>query len=170
MEKEYIEKTQIKYLPINEKYAEDLKSVWSDEEVIKYTNIKSPCTLEAIQDRVHRFKSHEVFVVCYKEKAIGVIGCPTINEGKKEFGVFYQFQKAVWGQGLATMAAKWLIHYIEEKYGEVTLYADVVASNVASEKILKSLDFELTGIEKEGFERNAIKMDIHNYMKKCITK
>lgn len=119
---------------------------------------------------MHRFKSHEVFAVCYKEKAIGVIGCPTINEGKKEFGVFYQFQKAVWGQGLATMAAKWLIHYIEEKYGEVTLYADVVIDNVASEKILKSLGFELTSIEKEGFERNAIKMDIHNYMKKCVTK
>lgn len=100
MEKEYIEKTQIKYLPINEKYAEDLKSVWSDEEVIKYTNIKSPCTLEAIQDRVHRFKSHEVFVVCYKEKAIGVIGCPTINEGKKNLVYFINSKKLYGDKGL----------------------------------------------------------------------
>lgn len=165
IEKKYIEKAQIKYMPINEQYAEDLKLVWSDEDVIRYTNVKVPCTLEEIQDRITRFSEHEVFVVCYKEKVIGVIGCPTINEEKKEFGVFYQFQKAVWGQGIATIAAKWLIQYMKEKYEEVTLYADVVFDNVASEKILKALGFRFVSEEREGFERDGKKMDIHNYIK-----
>lgn len=67
------------------------------------------------------------------------------------------------------MAAKWLIQYIEEKYKEVTLYADVVVDNVASEKILRLLGFELTSIEKNSFERDGKMMDIHNYIKKLVT-
>ena len=162
---EEINKEELEYSPIELQYAKELMLVWSDEEVIRYTNVKVPCTLEEIQDRITRFSEHEVFVVCYKEKAIGVIGCPTINEEKKEFGVFYQFQKAVWGQRIATVAATWLIQYMQEKYGEVTLYADVVTDNVASEKILKALGFKFVSEEKEAFERDGKKMNIHNYIK-----
>lgn len=162
---EEINEEELEYRPIELQYAKELMLVWSDEEVIWYTNVKVPCTLEEIQDRITRFSEHEVFVVCYKEKAIGVIGCPTINEEKKEFGVFYQFQKAVWGQGIATVATTWLIQYVKGKYGEVTLYADVVTDNVASEKILKALGFKFVSEEKEAFERDGKKMNIHNYIK-----
>lgn len=153
---------QLKYQPLNESHANDLLSIWSDEDVIRFTNIKEPCTLQEINARIQLLKLFDVFVVSNTEGVIGIIGCPCIDRSKSQYGVFYQFRKSSWGQGYATIATEWLLSFMKEKYVDVTFFADVVTDNVASEKILKHFGFDCIS-EEDGFERNGITMKIHNY-------
>lgn len=151
------------YCPLNEEYADRLLPIWADEDVIKYTNIQSPCTLEGIRSRINRLKFFDVFVVIEDESVIGVIGCPCIDKEKSQYGIFYQFCKAAWGKGIATAAAEWLLHYMGEKYPNVTLFANVVVDNVASERILNRLGFQQ--VSEGMFERNGREMKVHSYLR-----
>lgn len=154
----------LEYEKISDNYDNDLLEIWSDEEVIKYTNIKSKCILEDTNKRIERFKEHDVFAVIHNKKAIGVIGCPCVNKDKKEFGIFYQFNKDVWGRGIATESVRWLVNYMKNKYINFTIYADVVSDNIASVKILNSFGFTWLIDNVDGFTRNNKKMTIKNYI------
>lgn len=92
--------TYIPFDKLSYSWEEDLTSIWSDSEVLKYTNINSPLSHEEIHKRVERFKTHDVFAVFEDKKLIGVIGCPAINKEKHEFGIFYQFKKSSWGKNM----------------------------------------------------------------------
>lgn len=136
--------------------------IWADEDVIRYTNIKKPCTLVEIKDRVSVLKNFDVFVVFKGEGVIGIIGCPCVDSEKSEYGVFYQFCRSSWRKGYATQETEWLLNFMREKYGKVTFFADVVVNNIASEKILSHFGFQFIS-EECRFQRNGIKMKIHNY-------
>jgi ribosomal-protein-alanine N-acetyltransferase len=153
--------SQLKYEPLNDSHANSLLSIWSDEEVILYTNIKSPCTLEEIRDRIKALEAFDVFIVRKEDVVIGIIGCPCINQEKLQYGLFYQFCKSSWGQGHATESTAWLLNFMREKYQEITLFADAVVDNIASEKILKHFGFEL--ISEEEFNRSGVKSIVNNY-------
>lgn len=152
---------KLKYEPLNDSHSNSLLPIWADEDVIRYTNIKSPYTLEEVRERIKRLKEFDVFVVSNEDKVIGIIGCPCINQEKLGYGLFYQFSKSSWGQGYATKSMTWLMDFMKEKYQEVTLFADVVVDNVASEKILMKFNFDL--ISEEELESNGRKFKVHNY-------
>ena len=153
---------ELKYETLKESHANDLSSIWADEDVIQYTNIKKPCTLIEIIERIKVLKDFDVFVVSNENGLIGIIGCPCVDKEKSQYGVFYQFCKSSWGKGYATQATEWLLNFMREKYDKITFFADVVVNNVASEKILRHFGFEFIS-EEDGFERNGMKMKIHNY-------
>ena len=56
---------------------------------------------------------------------------------------------------------KRLLAYMKEKYKHVTLFADVVVDNVASEKVLRNFGFEQ--FLEEVIERDGIKLNVHKY-------
>ncbi len=153
---------ELKYETLKESHANDLSSIWADKDVIQYTNIKKPCTLIEIIERIKVLKDFDVFVVSNENGLIGIIGCPCVDKEKSQYGVFYQFCKSSWGKGYATQATEWLLNFMREKYDKITFFADVVVNNVASEKILRHFGFEFIS-EEDGFERNGMKMKIHNY-------
>ena len=148
---------------LDERHIEELKWIWSDVEVIRYLNIKAPCEEEEIRRRVLLLKEHPVFAVRLAGKTVGVIGCPCIDENKGEFGLFYHFCRLFWGQGLATQSVGWLLALMKERRKHCVLYADVVAENTASERILLNYDFQLIDQEPDAFERDGRKMTIKNY-------
>lgn len=153
----------LEYEPLAEIHVEDLLSLWGDEEVIRFTNIREPCSLEQVAQRIGRLAGFDVFVVRYKGEAAGVIGCPCIHKEKLEYGLFYQFKRAFWNKGIASQAARWLLTYMKEKCPAASFYADVVVDNVASEKILKRLGFTCMAENANAFERNGKNMTIRNY-------
>ena len=157
---------RLTYERLDEKHCEDLKLIWADEAVIKYTNVKKPCTPEEIKERVERLRPFDIYCMYDGEMFIGILGCPAISREKGEYGVFYQLKKAAWGKGYGEEAATWLIETMRKQYGRITFYADVVTLNVASEKILKKLGFCLVSKEQDAFERDGKKMTIHNYILK----
>ncbi len=117
--------------------------------------------MEDVENRIAVFRHFDVFAIIKNDELIGIIGCPPINEQESQYGLFYQFCKSSWGQGNATIATKWLIDYMKQKYKEVTLFADVVVDNVASERILKRFGFQQ--ISEELIERDGLELRVHNY-------
>ena len=151
----------LKYELLDKSHMNCLLPVWSDPKVIRYTNIKSPCTLEEVRERIDVLKKHDVFVVRSNEDVIGIIGCPCIDQDKKQYGLFYHFRRSSWGQGFATESTGWLLDFMRKKYHNIELFADVVVDNIASEKILRRFGFELAS--EETLERAGVSWKVHNY-------
>lgn len=152
---------ELKYQALDYCHQEGLLDIWNDPDVIRYTNMCLPCTVENVKQRIEIFKPLDVFAVIKEERLIGTIGCPPINKTTLQFGLFYQFCKSSWGQGNATIATKWLLDYMKQKYKSVTLFADVVVDNVASEKILQKFGFKQ--FPEETIERDGKTLKVHNY-------
>lgn len=148
---------------ISKSHSEDLKYIWGDKEVIRYTNIKNICSLEEIRQKISLFKEHDVFVIKYGNQVVGIVGCPCINKELSEYGVFYQLRKEFWNKGIATKAMKWILNYMKEKYFHLVMYADVVEDNMASDKILNKFGFDYIFTEKGAFQRDEKKMNIRHY-------
>ena len=153
----------LNYTKLTERYAEKLQGLWDDPDVIRYTNIKSPCDLTAIKMRIKRLAAFDTFSISIGDTLVGVVGCPCIDAQANAYGFFYQLKKAYWGRGIASVAAKWIIDYMKGKYVHPTFYADVVANNIASERILVNLGFSCISQQIASFEREGIQMDVHNY-------
>ncbi len=96
-------------------------------------------------------------------EAMGVVGCIRMNGPEERYGVFYQLKKIFWGKGLATRAVEQLLMKMKEKSPSAVFYADVVAGNIASEKILQHFHFHCISVEEDGFERDGIKRAVRKY-------
>ena len=154
---------ELNYKKLAEHNAEELKGLWDDPDVIRYTNVKEPCDLTAIKIRMESFAASDTFSILIGDTLVGVVGCPCIDAKAAAYGLFYQLKKAYWGRGIATLAAEWIIDYMNEKYVHPTFYADVVTNNIASESILVHLGFTCISEQVISFKRDGIQMDVHNY-------
>lgn len=72
---------------------------------------------------------------------MGIFGCLATDDNGNNFALSYQFKQVVWGQGYASQGVAWLLAYMKEKYGTVTLIAEVLTINVANVKILERVNF-----------------------------
>lgn len=156
--------------PTEDKYIDILQSLWQDEEVIKYTNIKNKLTKEQCKERITRFSKINdsiefpvIFYILYKDKICGLIGCPVINCEKKEFGIFYQIIKKYWNMGIGFEATEAIIGYMKNKYSGGTIYSDVVEANIASKIILEKVGFSFMKEDDAGFERDGNIYKVLNY-------
>lgn len=130
--------------PLSIEHGKFLTCVWSDKNVIKYADIYTPCSTEQINNIINNLKSYDVFVVKNKLTVIGMMGClPECDEEKNQFSIFYYFCRACWNHGYATDSIKWLICFMRRKYQPLTLYADNIAENVFSEKLLLKNNFKM---------------------------
>ena len=148
---------RLELVPVHIKYSEELFELWSDVDVIKYTNSNLVKTQEECDERLKVFIDHtnydtpNNFIILLDNKSIGIIGFLSISNEKQEWGFYYQLIKKYWGNGYANEAAFYIVKYIFQKYPESTLYADCVVNNFASISILKNLDFYQTHIEENKF-------------------
>lgn len=131
----------LQYQPLDMQHLHDVQRLWTDLAVIQYTGAPEPCTEEQAQYKLHQLCQSDAFAVFHQDCLIGVVGCPCINKQTLEFGLFYQFIPAVWGQGCATTAVQWLLNRMKQTYGNPILYADVIPQNKASEAILMHFGF-----------------------------
>lgn len=153
--------SELQYESLDICHADGLLKMWADAEVILYTNMTIPCVMEDVDKRIKMFLPLDVFAVTQDGELVGIIGCPPVSKEKHQFGLFYQFCKSSWGQGNATISVKWLIDYMHQKYKSLTLFADVVVDNVASEKVLQKFGFQQ--ISEEAIERDGRTLKVHNY-------
>ena len=157
-------KLELTYEPLSFVHLSEIAKLWADEEVIKYTNIKSPCSMEESRKRMEVFLDNQkdlevptIFAVIKEGEVCGVAGCPVIDKDTGEFGFFYQISRSEWKKGIGGESAGWILDYMNENFSPLTLYADAIEKNVASIKILERLRFEQTGkqqcqIESQGSE------------------
>jgi len=65
--------SELQYKNLDICHAEGLSNIWADADVIRYTNMKLPCTLEDIENRIEIFRPLDVFVVIQSGELIGEV-------------------------------------------------------------------------------------------------
>jgi ribosomal-protein-alanine N-acetyltransferase len=146
------------------KYASDLFELWNDFEVIKYTYTPLLTTIDEcinlIERRISRADKDftDSFVILLNNKAIGIIGCPSVD--KVFFGFYYQLSRKNWGCGYATEAASAVKNYLMNKYPNAIIKAEAVSINPTSIAVLKKIGLKQTHIEEKGFRRNNLELDL----------
>lgn len=152
-------KFELTYEPLSFAHLLGVAQLWEDKEVIKYTNMKRPCSMEEAKKRMGIFLDNQkvlnaptIFAVLKRSAVCGIAGCPVIDKDTGEFGFFYQIKRSEWKKGIGSESARWILDYMCQNYKPLTLYADAVKRNYASVKILEKLQFEQTGEEECQFE------------------
>lgn len=85
------------------------------------------------------------------DKVIGFCGLKYLPEiGMPDVG--YRFLPEYWGKGLATETAIACVEYCRSSLGITKFFADVMADNIASVKVIKKLGLKFTGFVEEGGE------------------
>ena len=87
--------------PLSAAHLPDLTALWSDREVIRYTNVPSPCgaaesarRLEILLDCQRRLPRPLLFALRGEVGFCGVAGCPPLEGKMDAFGLFYQLLPA----------------------------------------------------------------------------
>lgn len=157
--------------PLADSHIDGFGDLWADEKVIKFTNIKKPCSRGEVEARLGILLDNQktlnvpaIFTIFYRGDICGMAGCPVMDEAKGEFGFFYQICSNRWGKGIGSASAAWVLSYMRSCYQEFTLFADVVNANKASVRILDKLGFVETGRHERAFERNGETWDVVDYI------
>lgn len=164
-----IKKERLELVEYDVKYANDLFELWNDFEVIKYTYTPLATTVdECIRYIEYRISQadHIVpdsFIILLNKKAIGIIGCPRVDEENLVFGLYYQISRINWGYGYASAAATAVINYVINNYPNAIIKAESVSINPASVAVLKKLGLKQTHIEEKGFKRNNFELDFIHF-------
>ena len=106
------------------------------------------------------------YVICYNGEVIGIAGTPIINEDTRECGFYYQLIRNYWGEGFGYEAAKAILNYTLRELNMNMIYADAAVANSASIRILRKLGFEETHIERKGFRKNGMEMNLMHFVMK----
>ncbi|RDY26514.1 N-acetyltransferase [Romboutsia weinsteinii] len=165
-----IKTDRLNLVPICKNHAKELLTLWSNEDVIRYTNTNLKTSIvdcEEYIDKILKISEKEnsagVYTVYDNEGIIGVVGAPTINYYEKSYGLFYQIKKEHWGRGYGLESAKALVGHMFETRKVNHIYADSICKNNKSINILKKLGMNRVAVEENRFEENNEFFDIYNY-------
>ena len=161
--------------PLSTAHLSGLEALWSDSAVIRYTNVSEPCGGDEAAHRLYRLRSCQtalagptIFAVLRDGKFCGIAGCPPVDAEQGTFGLFYQLLPDVWGRGVGRTAAGLALAELYRMVPTATVYADVVAENAASVRILEALGFVRTAVHPGAFCRGGQVLDIWDYMRKPV--
>ena len=142
---------------------DELYSLYQDYEIRQFFPegvLSYEETKEELEWHMHGHPKHPelgLWATVYKEtgKFIGRCGLiPWAIEEKDEVEIAYLLDKAFWGQGLATEAAKGILQYGFEKLNLFRLICLIDPENIASQKVANkigmSLEREVDGIDGDG--------------------
>jgi len=143
---------------------DELFALYSDPEMRQYFPegvLTYEDTKEELEWHMHGHPKHSelgLWATIHKEtgKFIGRCGLlPWEIDGELEIEIAYLIDKAYWGQGLATEAAKGILHYGFEQLNLSRLICLIDPDNIASqrvaEKIGMSLEKRVDGIAGDNF-------------------
>ena len=160
----------LEYEPLSMAHLEGLSQMWADPAVIRWTNVKSPCSpmesrmrLETLLENQQEAPFPTMHTILVDGQVRGLVGCPGVSWPDQIFGLFYQLQRSVWGQGIGEKSAAWQLAYMKKHYPGGQLLADVVSANLASIRILERLGFSPAGRRIHAFQHCGTVMDILDF-------
>ncbi|MGH4123157.1 MAG: GNAT family N-acetyltransferase [Clostridium sp.] len=131
--------------------------IYSDEDAVKYQQIKSMSTIEqakkSVEFFINGFKTKKFIRWCIAlKKNDDVIGLITLHDfdiwnSKSEIG--YMLNKKYWGQNIMSEVSKKVIDYAFEVIELNRIEALIDPENIASIKLNIKLRFEKEGLKKE---------------------
>ena len=160
----------INLVQLKTEYATDLLSLWSNENVMKYTYLDVIETKEQAKERIEywlkqytykTFPNH--FVILKDEEVVGVAGLPIIRKEPFCCGIYYQIKEEYQRQGIATKVVDLLKNKVFEKYPNGKIVTSCISSNEGSKKVLLRNGFVYSETKVGAFERNGFIDDVERY-------
>lgn len=149
----YTDRLNLEIIDMSRK--KEIFELWSDEDVIKYTNVKTPRNLDECEENIKNRIIERLdkdnpnhFMVLFNNKLIGLAGFPILDKKENKISIYYQFKKEYWRQGFGYETSKVLLDYILSTYINPKIVAGAVVGNIGSIRILEKLGFEEVAIEK----------------------
>lgn len=138
----------IKIAKIEKSDIDYLFEVYSDSEVLKYTDenvFLDKSYMELFFDSVKR--GYENYEYCelkieYKMKAVGTVSFHSINEEKKECEIGFLLARKYWGNGIMSKVINALVRYLNNEMKIEKIIADIESKNQKAIKL----------VEKNGFK------------------
>jgi RimJ/RimL family protein N-acetyltransferase len=105
---------------------------------------------------------HAVFAIEFDGKFAGCVGLhPNVDHCRAELG--YWIGKPYWGKGIATEAAREVVHWGFEKQSFNRIYAGCFPENAGSMRVLEKLGFKFEGVSRENVRKWDRFVDVHVY-------
>ena len=98
------------------------------------------------------YPSSAVFTISENGELLGTCGISKMPDGHNVALIGYQLKPSVWGKGVGTSCAEFLLHYAKNYLNIRKLFGDCVTENVASVRILEKCGFSFEGVIKEKYE------------------
>lgn len=124
-------------------------SLWGNEAVTKYISKTGKFTVQEVEERLKlEIANEKCFGIQYWpffDKSTGdFIGCCGLRPYSLDNQIYelgFHIKPKYWGKGLGTEAAKAIVNYSFNELGLTKLFAGHNPNNIASENILRKLEF-----------------------------
>jgi ribosomal-protein-alanine N-acetyltransferase len=162
--------------PLTADHLEGVYSVWSDPEVVRFTNWSLLSSREDCAKRVDRILeryregSRRLGPFCILgagERFLGLIGLDAGEPFNNEHELWYLLRRDCWGRGIGKWAVAETMGIVRSVPEISRLVACAVASNAASWRILEMNGFRRSGVVRDGFDRGGQKLDLYEYEFEC---
>jgi GrpB-like predicted nucleotidyltransferase (UPF0157 family)/RimJ/RimL family protein N-acetyltransferase len=145
----WIETERTRMRPFEEADAEQAFAWFSDAEVMQFIPRGADATLEDTRHRIAWYREHQArfgfskCIIIHREtgRAIGDSGLFHMPDGKRiELG--YRLAKPYWGAGYGVEVGRAWLTWFDAHLAGQSLFADVHAENVRSQRVLSKLGFQ----------------------------
>ena len=154
-------------------YARDLASALSNKNILDNLRdgIPYPYTEKDAKDFITAMQNADknsvfAFAIVYNNKCIGSVGVfrqENIHFRTAEIG--YYIAEEYWGRGIMTQAVKEVCNYVFANTDIVRIFAEPLADNTASQRVLEKNGFYCEGIMKNNAYKNGRIVDMKLYAK-----
>ncbi|HEX2909965.1 MAG TPA: GNAT family protein [Chloroflexia bacterium] len=139
---------------LEDKHAPALLKIWSQEEVMRYTDTDPFTSLSEIQEEIMimdgLFKAGHAIRWGIFEKSnqelVGSCGFHKYSQQNKLLEIGYELGQAYWGNGYMTEALRAVITYCFNVLGVNRIEALILKGNERSERVVKKLGFKFEGV------------------------
>lgn len=155
--------------------ADALLPIFSNADVVKYTNFRQFNDIDALHTFLERFLNinkgeplqYGPYSICLADQLIGLCGLQQKEAALGTAELWYILGKDHWGKGLAGQAVELLMKESNSNKKLRYIYAEAVCVNQPSWRILEKIGFVQTGELKDGFQKADIVEDLRSYSYKC---
>lgn len=158
----------ILFEPLDASHAEAVHELWSDRDVVRFTNWESSSTLEETRERIERLRNryasepHRLGPYAVRDDESQVVGLIGIDYVDRQHELWYLVRRDRWGRGYGSaMVARLIDEAAARGFGR--LVATAVATNVASWRLLERHGFQRVASLVNGFRRHGVTADLHRY-------
>jgi ribosomal-protein-alanine N-acetyltransferase len=154
-----------------EQDASELFPLFSNKEVIQYTNFKQFPSLELLRDFLHDFllighnlpMQYGPYVIIRDEVVVGFCGLQLVSHIEGSVEIWYLVHQDFWHQGIASDAIKQLMEKARSNKMIQRVCANALTFNIISWQLLEKAGFKLISELPNGFQKGDFKADLRLY-------
>lgn len=158
----------IELVPLDATHAAFAHELWSDAQVVRFTNWEPSASCDEAASRIERLRGRydgepnrdgPYAAIDLEGRPTGLIGIDWVD---REHEVWYLVPRRLWRQGHGSaMLSAVLDHAASRSFERVV--ATSVADNAASWRLLERHGFRRVATLVQGFRRHGVVADLHRY-------